>query len=208
MSTHLEDRLTERRLDRVLLVLRFGLAAAFLASGLPKLLPGRNPVEEFLTATTPYLDPAWFVPTLGLAELGIGVSLCFRPLLPAALLLLAVHASAAALPLVTLPGVIWRAFPQPSPAGRFLLLTLVRIAAALALAGTALCRPSPGRRRTGERVPFRTAGSVFRGLAAPQQAAQSSPDLADTARIVTSRSRLRGRAERSPTLQRIVRRGP
>ena len=203
MSTHLEQRLADWMLGSGFASLRLGLGVVFVGLGLPKLVPGLSPGEELIAATTPFLDAAVLTPTLGLAQVCIGVALTLRPLLPVALGLLALHLGATALPLVTLPDVTWRAILVPTQEGQLLLWNMLLVAAGLALAGAGLVVRA-GRRGTLRRA--RPAFAPRTGSACPSPPAR---ELMDTARIVTTRSRCRqGLAASDTTLLRFVRHGP
>jgi len=119
--------------DRELRPLRLSLALVFLWFGFPKLLPGASPAEALACATVPLCDPAWFVPTLGLAEMLIGASLLSRRFQRLGLVLLLGHLLGATLLLVLLPSITWKAFPVATLEGQYVLKNAVLGAAALAL---------------------------------------------------------------------------
>jgi uncharacterized membrane protein YkgB len=136
-----------------LALLRLALALIFVWFGLPKLVPGLSPAEDLVRATIPWFDPAWFVPLLGATEAFIGLCLLRDRWLTLGLLLLAGHMVGAALPLVTLPDITWKAFPVATLEGQYVLKNAVLIAAAFAVASTHLRRPStPAQRAPQERA--------------------------------------------------------
>jgi len=144
--------------------LRLALALVYVWFGLPKLQAGRSPAEELVCATLAWFDPGWCVPTLGLVEVAIGLSLLSRRTLLPGLALVALHLAGTALPLFLLPETTWRAFLVPTLEGQYVIKNVVLAAAAASVARIALgsaCgartgRPTERRAPTG-RAPFRTS---------------------------------------------------
>jgi uncharacterized membrane protein YkgB len=121
-------------------LLRLGLGLVFVWFGAPKLVPGLSPAEELVRATVTCCDPQWFVPTLGLAEVGIGLCLWTRRWLKLGLALMAGHMLGTALPLFTLPEVAWKAFPVATLEGQYILKNVVLVGAAIVLGGSTSAR--------------------------------------------------------------------
>lgn len=120
--------------ERALTPVRLALALVFVWFGLPKLVPGLSPAEDLVRATVPCCDPAWFVPALGGVEAFIGVCLLLPRLRGLGLFLLAGHMLGTALPLFTLPDVMWKDFPVATLEGQYVLKNVVLVAGTLALA--------------------------------------------------------------------------
>ncbi len=117
-------------------MLRAGLGLIFLWFGAPKLVPGLSPAEELVRLTVSCCDPSWFVPTLGVFEILIGLCLLTREWTRAGLLLMAGHMVGTAMPLVTLPEISWQSFPVATLEGQYIIKNVVLIAAAFVLAGS------------------------------------------------------------------------
>ncbi len=117
-------------------LLRLGLGLVFIWFGGPKLVPGLSPAEDLVRATVPCCDPDLFVPVLGAAEVLIGICLLHRRWIRLGLLLMAGHMIGAALPLFTLPDVVWKSFPVATLEGQYILKNMVLIAAAVVLGGS------------------------------------------------------------------------
>lgn len=181
------------------LVLRCGIALVFLWFGAPKLVPGLSPADELVARTLPWFDPVWLLPSLGLAEMGIGVCLLYRPWLRIGLVLMAGHMLGTALPLVTLPDVAWKVFPIATLEGQYILKNLVLVSGAIVLGGTnaRILRRDPSVRWVARRVPQRTGKNEasqppLRERQPPQPWASSASPPVTVQPAVFSASKIRG----------------
>lgn len=118
-------------------VLRVSLGAVFVWFGALKVL-GVTPVFDLVASTVYWVDPDWFVPALGLAEMLIGVGLIGGWLLRWVLLAFVAQMIGTALVFVTLPEV---AFQDGNPLrltveGEFVIKNLVLLAAGLVVGST------------------------------------------------------------------------
>lgn len=112
-------------------LLRGSLAAIFCWFGLLKVL-GSSPAAGLVADTVFWFDAAWFVPLLGVWEMAIGVGLCFRRTLPAALALLFLQMPGTFLPMVLLPDACFTAFPYGlTMEGQYIVKNLTLISAAI-----------------------------------------------------------------------------
>ena len=135
------DRLDEaitavmRRLGPPLLT--YSIATVFIWFGALKVL-GISPAQGLVENTVYWFsNPAEFVVILGFWEVLIGVTMCFRPLLRIALLLLFLQMPGTFLPLVLLPDVCFSDFPVGlTMEGQYIVKNLVLISAALVIGGT------------------------------------------------------------------------
>lgn len=127
-------------------LMRIGLGLVFFWFGAPKLVPGLSPAEELVRRTVWCCDPSWFVPTLGLFEVVIGVCLMTRRASRLGLLLMAVHMIGAGMPLLTLPDIAWKSFPVATLEGQYILKNVVLMAAAFVLVGRRACEVQEVRR--------------------------------------------------------------
>lgn len=113
-------------------ILRFSLATVFVWFGVLKILDV-SPVVDLVASTVYWLDPAWFVPTLGVVETLIGLSLAFRFGLRTALAALSLQLLGTFLVFVLEPDI---AFQGANPLaltteGEFIVKNLVLLAAAI-----------------------------------------------------------------------------
>ncbi|MGH2355328.1 MAG: DoxX family membrane protein [Candidatus Limnocylindria bacterium] len=116
------------------LALRLALGVVFVWFGALKAL-GVTPVAELVARTVYWVDPAWLVPVLGVAEVGIGVGLIVGRGLRVVLALFALQMAGTFLVLVVLPEV---AFQRGNPflltvEGEFVVKNLVLLAAGMAV---------------------------------------------------------------------------
>ncbi|GEM_PF-435274 len=167
-STSLEDDLNadERlrtakrrfdRLDRVIAdwmerlgipTLRVGLGIVFIWFGGLKVVGG-SPAAELVGATVYVVDPALFVPILGVWEVLIGLCLLYRPLIRLGILLLFLQMPGTFLPIVLLPEVVFVTFPfELTVEGQYIIKNLVIIGAALVVGGTVRRQPQESDGRT------------------------------------------------------------
>lgn len=124
--------------------LRWAIGIVFVWFGALKLVPGLSPAEDLVKATVFFVDPDVFFPLLGVWEMLIGIGLLVRPLLRAALLLLALQMPGTFLPLIVLPEVVWTAFPFGlTLEGQYIVKNLVIIAAGIVVGGTVRRRTTP-----------------------------------------------------------------
>ena len=139
-----------RRLDRGIVawlgrwgitILRISLAVVFVWFGALKLF-GVSPVGDLVASTVYWVDPEWFVPTLGVGEILIGLGLAVRWPLRVVLAALAAQMVGTFLVFVVLPDI---AFTEGNPLkltveGEFVLKNLVLLAAAMVV-GSRVDRP-------------------------------------------------------------------
>jgi uncharacterized membrane protein YkgB len=133
---HFDRRVTRWFATHAVAILRVSLGVVFVWFGAPKLVPGLSPADELVAQTLPWFDPVWLLPSLGLAEIAIGICLLHRPLLRVGLVLMAGHMLGAALPLITLPEVVWKSFPVATLEGQYILKNMVLVGGAIALGAT------------------------------------------------------------------------
>lgn len=117
-------------------LVRLSLGIVFIWFGALKVFDV-GPAKELVTRTMVWVDPRWFYPFLGVWEVAIGVGLLIRPLIRAAILLLALQMPGTFLPLVLLPHVCFTRFPwEPTLEGQYIIKNLVLISAAIVVGGT------------------------------------------------------------------------
>jgi uncharacterized membrane protein YphA (DoxX/SURF4 family) len=146
MPNHAELKARFNRLDQAitfwmarygLTILRVGMGIVFFWFGALKLVPDLSPAEDLVRETTYFVDPDWFLPTLALWEMAIGLGLIFGKFMRITLLLLFLQMSGAALPLVVLPDAVWTEFPYSlTLEGQYIFKNLVLISAGIVLGGT------------------------------------------------------------------------
>lgn len=120
-----------------LLVLRYALAIIFIWFGAVKLI-GVSPATELVAHTVYWFDPSWFVPFLGAWEVLIGVCFLARPLIRAAIALMAPQMLGTFLPLILLPSIVYQG-GNPlllTLEGQYIVKNLLIIAAALVVGST------------------------------------------------------------------------
>jgi uncharacterized membrane protein YkgB len=123
-----------------LLALRWSLAIVFIWFGALKIL-GVSPVVDLVASTVYWVDPGWFVPTLGVVEVLVGIGLAGRWGLRLVLLVLVGQMVGTFLVFVLLPEI---AFQDGNPLkltveGEFIVQNLVLLAAAMVV-GTSVDR--------------------------------------------------------------------
>ncbi len=117
-------------------VLRVAIAIVFIWFGVLKVF-GISPAGELVAATVYVVDPALFVPVLGVWEMVIGLCLLYRPLFRVGIFLLFVQLPGTFLPIILLPDVVFTAFPYGlTVEGQYIIKNLVIIGAALVIGGT------------------------------------------------------------------------
>jgi len=117
-------------------VLRVAIAVVFIWFGALKVF-GISPAGELVAATVYVVDPATFVPILGVWEVVIGICLLYRPLIRVGIFLLFLQLPGTFLPIVLLPEVVFTAFPYGlTVEGQYIIKNLVIIGAALGIGGT------------------------------------------------------------------------
>ena len=117
-------------------VLRIAIAVVFIWFGALKVF-GISPAGELVAATVYVVDPAVFVPVLGVWEVVIGLCLLYRPLIRPGIFLLFLQLPGTFLPIVLLPGVVFTTFPYGlTVEGQYIIKNLVIIGAALGIGGT------------------------------------------------------------------------
>ena len=115
--------------------LRVALGVVFVWFGALKVL-GVSPVSDLVGDTVYWVDPDWFVPVLGIAEMAIGALLIVGRLLRAALLVFVAQMIGTALVFFVLPEI---AFQDGNPLkltveGEFVVKNLVLLTAGLVVA--------------------------------------------------------------------------
>ncbi|GAB4211147.1 MAG: DoxX family protein [Roseiflexaceae bacterium] len=129
--------LTEGMAKIAIPLLRVSLAITYIWFGALK-LAGRSPVADLVSQTAPMLPKRWFVRTLGLWEVAIGLALLLRVALRPTLLLFFGQMAGTFLTFVMRPE---RMFQQGNPLlltkdGEFVLKNLVLLSAGLAVGST------------------------------------------------------------------------
>jgi len=117
-------------------VLRVAIAVVFVWFGALKVF-GISPAGDLVASTVYVVDPALFVPVLGVWEIVIGLCLLYRPLIRFGIFLLFVQLPGTFLPIVLLPEVVFTAVPYGlTVEGQYIIKNLVIIGAALVIGGT------------------------------------------------------------------------
>jgi putative oxidoreductase len=135
-------------LERVALpLLRVSLAVVFIWFGILK-IAGESPVTKLVADTVYWLDPAWFVPLLGVFEVLVGVGLLLGRGLRLVLFLFALQMIGTFLVLVIEPDV---AFQHGNPLlltseGEFVVKNLVLLSAGLLIGSRLQALPKWSRR--------------------------------------------------------------
>jgi uncharacterized membrane protein YkgB len=148
-------------------LLRYSVAIVFVWFGLLKPL-GVSPARELVERTVYWVDPQWFIPCLGWWEVLIGVCMLSRPLIRAAIALLALQMPGTFLPLVLLPDVCFVHVPwAPTLEGQYIIKNLVLISAAIVIGGTVGARRRVIERRRGraQAEPFPLLARALDGAA-------------------------------------------
>lgn len=144
-----------RRLDHLMVpllrrwgvtFLRVSLAVVFVWFGALKIL-GVSPVVDLVASTVYWVDPAWFVPTLGGVELLIGLGLALNRGLRLVLAVLFLQLAGTFLVFFILPEV---AFQEGNPfkltvEGEFVVKNLVLLAAATVVGAGVTTEAASGR---------------------------------------------------------------
>lgn len=130
--SRIDDRLIPLLRRWSIPVLRVSLAVVFIWFGGLKIF-GTSPVFELVASTVYWVDPSWFVPTLGVVEVLVGLGLLFRVGLRLVLAVLFAQLVGTFLVFVLLPDV---AFQGRNPLaltteGEFVVKNLVLLAAAM-----------------------------------------------------------------------------
>ena len=123
-------------------LLRVSLGIVFLWFGGLKVF-GVTPVYDLVASTVYWVDPDWFVPTLGVVEMLIGAGLILRRAMRMILALFIVQMAGTFLVLILLPDV---AFQDGNPLkltveGEFIVKNLVLLAAGLVVGSTVRGNP-------------------------------------------------------------------
>ena len=123
-------------------LLRVSLGIVFLWFGGLKVF-GVTPVYDLVASTVYWVDPDWFVPTLGVVEMLIGAGLILRRAMRIILALFIVQMAGTFLVLILLPDV---AFQDGNPLkltveGEFIVKNLVLLAAGLVVGSTVRGNP-------------------------------------------------------------------
>ena len=117
-------------------ILRVAITVVFVWFGALKLF-GISPAGDLVASTVYVVDPALFVPVLGVWEVVIGLCLCYRPLIRFGIFLLFLQLPGTFLPIILLPEVVFTAVPYGlTVEGQYIIKNLVIIGAALVIGGT------------------------------------------------------------------------
>jgi uncharacterized membrane protein YkgB len=118
-----------------LLLLRLGMGTVYIWFGALKFL-GMSPAAALVVHTMSWLPLPGFIHVLGLWEMAIGICFIYKPLLRMALILLFLHMPGTFLPILLLPGEVFRKFPFVlTLEGQYIVKNLVLIAAAVVIGG-------------------------------------------------------------------------
>ena len=117
--------------------LRISVAVVFIWFGALKIL-GVTPVTDLVASTVYWVDPDWFVPVLGVAEVLVGLGLLFRVMLRTVLALFALQMLGTFLVLVVLPEVSFQDgnIFKLTVEGEFVIKNLVLLSAGLVVGAT------------------------------------------------------------------------
>ncbi len=129
--------------------LRISVAVVFIWFGALKIF-GVTPVTDLVASTVYWVDPDWFVPVLGVAEVVVGLGLLFRVMLRPVLALFALQMLGTFLVLVVLPDVSFQdgnVF-KLTVEGEFVVKNLVLLSAGLVV-GATVGQPEPGHDEPG-----------------------------------------------------------
>ncbi len=134
------DRLDRRVLDFLarwsVPLLRISLAVVFLWFGALKVLDV-TPVTDLVANTVYWVDPDWFVPVLGWAEIAIGLALLFNVFLRTAIALFLLQMLGTFLVLVIQPDVSFQGNVfELTVEGEFVVKNLVLLSAGLVIGST------------------------------------------------------------------------
>jgi uncharacterized membrane protein YkgB len=130
--------------------LRISVAVVFIWFGALKLL-GVTPVTDLVASTVYWVDPDWFVPVLGVAEVLVGLGLLLRVMLRTVLALFALQMLGTFLVLVLLPEVSFQdgnVF-KLTVEGEFVIKNLVLLSAGLVV-GATVGAPKPSHDDSGD----------------------------------------------------------
>jgi hypothetical protein len=112
---------------------------------------GVTPVTDLVASTVYWVDPDWFVPVLGVAEVVVGLGLLFRVMLRTVLALFALQMLGTFLVLVVLPDVSFQdgnVF-KLTVEGEFVVKNLVLLSAGLVV-GATVGQPKSGHDELGD----------------------------------------------------------
>jgi uncharacterized membrane protein YkgB len=116
-------------------LMRYALAIVYIWFGSLKLL-GMSPAGELVEQTVFWFKPEIFIPSLGFAEVCIGIGFIFKKLIPATIIILLLHMVATFVPLFILPKICFDHFPYcPTLVGQYIIKNLVLISGAFCVAG-------------------------------------------------------------------------
>lgn len=116
--------------------LRFALGVVFVWFGALKII-GQSPAAELVRETVYILDPALFVPFLGVWEVIIGLFFLYRPLIRVGIFLLALQIPGTFLPVIMLPEVVFQTVPFVlTVEGQYIVKNLLIIGAAIVVGST------------------------------------------------------------------------
>jgi uncharacterized membrane protein YkgB len=116
-------------------LMRFALAIVYIWFGTLK-ITGISPAEDLVQKTVFWFRPEIFIPTLGIAEVIIGLGFLFKRLIPFTIIVLLLHMAATFFPLFILPKICFNgSLFCPSLVGQYIIKNLVLISGALCVAG-------------------------------------------------------------------------
>lgn len=116
-------------------LMRTALSIIYIWFGILKVF-GMSPAGDLVEKTVFWFNPEFFIPTLGICEVLIGLGLLIRKLIPATVLLLLLHMIATLTPFFILQSSCFEIFPyEPTLAGQYIIKNLVLVAGALVIAG-------------------------------------------------------------------------
>ncbi len=116
-------------------IARLGFAVVFIWFGALKFQDHLSPAHDLVVATVDWLvDPAWFVPLLGVWEVGIGIGMLVNRARPLVYILLLVHMAGTFMPFFTCPELVWADPPFVwTLAGQYIMKNIIFVGAALML---------------------------------------------------------------------------
>lgn len=125
-------------------LLRYSLALIYIWFGLLKPL-GLSPASALVEQTVFWFSADWFVPTLGIWEVLIGVLLLFRPTVRIAVLMIFIHLPCTFLPFFTASETASSdSVMQLTLVGQYIVKNFTLLVAAIIIAGTVNKKSSQG----------------------------------------------------------------
>lgn len=113
--------------------LQYSLAVLYIWFGVLKPL-GLSPAADFVAQSITWFSPDWFIPTLGIGEVVIGLLFLSRKTIPLAVGLVGLHMIGTFSPFLMAPELIWSNFPHVwTIEGQYVAKNLLIIGAAWVL---------------------------------------------------------------------------